>query len=174
MNWDELFIKQAMLIAEKSKDPSTKVGCVLVGKDNEVLSMGFNGFPRGVQEEFTVHHPIGNFAIREERKLLEKRWERPAKYAWIEHAERNAIYNAARNGIRLHGARAYINWEPQAVCSDCCRALIQSGIIEVIGPNIPFRGVTKSSGDLQDFKFGIAQKMAEEAGLRIRKVDWYA
>lgn len=53
MNWDEFFIEMAMLVARKSKDPSTKVGCVLVGSDNAVLSTGFNGFPRGVHEDLS-------------------------------------------------------------------------------------------------------------------------
>ena len=98
-----------------------KVGCVIVGDDNAVLSMGFNGFPRGVDEKSKA------------------RWKRPEKYHWVEHAERNAIYNAARHGINLNGARVYLNYEPKP-CADCTRALIQAGIKEIIGPNRPFDG----------------------------------
>ena len=100
LSWDEMFILQAALIAQKSKDPSTKVGCVIVGDDNAILSMGFNGFPRGVDEHNSA------------------RWKRPEKYNWVEHAERNAIYNAARHGINLFGARAYLNWEPKPCAED--------------------------------------------------------
>ena len=148
MNWDELFIRQAMLIAQKSKDPSTKVGCVIVGQDNAVLSMGFNGFPRGVEES------------------LPERWERPMKYSWVEHAERNAIFNAARVGVSLNNARAYINWEPKP-CADCTRALIQAGIKEVIGPNRPWTG--KGTG--KHYSIDHAEVMLREAGVKIRYFD---
>jgi len=157
MTWDEYFIRQAMLIAEKSKDPSTKVGCVIVGEDNEILSTGFNGFPRGVEE--------GKFV-----KLytpISQRWERPEKYKWVEHAERNAIYNAARNGIRLKNARAYLNWEP-VPCSDCARAFIQAGIKEIVGPNIPFGGV----GAGIHYHIGQSTEMMLESGMIIRRVIW--
>lgn len=122
LNWDEYFILQAQLASLKSKDPSTKVGCVLVGEGNTILSVGFNGFPRGVDE------------------TIKERWERPDKYNWIAHAEKNSIYNAARHGIRLVGAKAYLNFEPGAICADCAIALIQAGIKEVIGPDRLFTG----------------------------------
>jgi dCMP deaminase len=149
MTWDEYFIKHAMLVSEKSKDPSTKVGCVLVGGDNEILSTGFNGFSRGVDE------------------LIPERWDRPEKYKWVEHAERNAIYNAARNGVRLKGARAYLNWEP-IPCTDCTRALIQSGIVEIIGPNIPFSGV----GAGKHYHLNASVDMIRESGIQFRTVEW--
>ena len=142
MTWDELFILQATVIAQKSKDPSTKVGCVIVGDDNAILSMGFNGFPRGVDEHNSA------------------RWKRPEKYNWVEHAERNAIYNAARHGINLFGARAYLNWEPKP-CADCTRALIQAGIKEIIGPNRLFGG--KGAG--KHYSIDHADVMLREAGV---------
>lgn len=145
LNWDELFILQAELIAQKSKDPSTKVGCVIVGDDNAILSMGFNGFPRGVDERDPA------------------RWERPEKYHWVEHAERNAIYNAARHGINLLGARAYLNWEPKP-CADCTRALIQAGIKEIIGPDRAFGG--KGAG--KHYSIDHADIMLQEAGISQR------
>ena len=168
MNWDEMFIEMAMLVAKKSKDPSTKVGCVIVGDDNAVLSTGFNGFPRGVCEDQYKYTAIeDSIAVREERVLLADRWERPAKYSWIEHAERNAIFNAARHGIKLAGARAYLNWEPHP-CADCSRALIQSGIVEIIGPDIPFGG----AGNGTHYDTSFADTMCNEAGVRIRTVPW--
>lgn len=168
MNWDNFFIEMAMLVSTKSKDPSTKVGCVIVGDDNAVLSIGFNGFPRGVAEDQYKHTPIkDSLAVREERVLLTDRWERPAKYSWIEHAERNAIFNAARHGIKLAGARAYLNWEPHP-CADCSRALIQSGIVEIIGPDIPFGG----AGNGTHYDTSFADTMCNEAGVRIRTVPW--
>lgn len=174
MNWDELFIRQAMLIAEKSKDPSTKVGCVIVGQDNAILSMGFNGFPRGVHEEDVSHDragpdgdPAHPFAYLIEKRVLNDRWDRPQKYSWVEHAERNAIYNAARHGIKIAGAKAYLNWEPHP-CADCCRGLIQAGIVEIIGPDIVFPG----TGSGTSYHITYSQQMCEEANVFIRRVPW--
>ena len=79
MNWDELFIEMAFLVSEKSKDPSTKVGCVLVSKDNTVLSTGNNGFPRGVKEEESYIEQVQDYpAFYEGKRLIAERWERPA------------------------------------------------------------------------------------------------
>ena len=110
MNWDEYFLKIVDVIKLKSKDTSTKVGCIIVGPNNEIISTGFNGLPRGVLEE---PHRI----------------ERPTKYLYTEHAERNAIYLAARRGVCIEGASIYLQWFP---CADCARAIIQSGIKNVI------------------------------------------
>lgn len=171
LSWDELFIRQAMLFAQKSKDPSTKVGCVIVGDGNAVLSMGFNGFPRGVHEDRFDYepHPTQPLAYVEKRTLIEERWKRPDKYLWVEHAERNAVYNAARHGVRLAGARAYINYEPfGSICEGCARALIQAGIVEIIGPNIPFGG--KGTG--AHYHTNLTPIMAKEAGVKIKVVEW--
>jgi len=149
LSWDELFILQAALIAQKSKDPSTKVGCVIVGDDNAILSMGFNGFPRGVEE------------------YQSDRWTRPEKYYWVEHAERNAIYNAAKHGIKLENARAYLNWEPKP-CADCTRALIQVGIKEIIGPNRKFKG----AGAGKHYSIEHSEQMLHEAGVKIRYANF--
>jgi len=102
-------------------------------------------------------------------ELEHARWNiRPDKYQWVEHAERNAIYNAARHGIALRGARAYVNWSP-VPCADCARAFIQAGIAKIIGPDIPFPGV----GAGKHYSFGdIARTMLEEAGVTIRVVTW--
>ena len=110
MNWDEYFFKMVDLVASKSKDKSTKVGAVVVGPDHRVVATGYNGFPMGVNDNIT------------------ERYERPAKYMWTEHAERNAIYSAACHGIALKGCVMYTQGSP---CADCARAVIQAGIIEV-------------------------------------------
>ena len=93
-------------IAARSPDPDTQVGCILVGTAHQILSTGYNGFPRGVEPTL-------------------KRLERPEKYSWMEHAERNAIYNAARHGVALEDASLFIGMAP---CVDCARAIVQSGI----------------------------------------------
>lgn len=95
----------------KSKDQSTKVGAVIVGPDNEIRSTGFNSPCRGIDDTRPEIH------------------ERPLKYSYFEHAERNAIYNAARIGVPLKGSRIFVTWCP---CVDCARAIVQSGITEVI------------------------------------------
>jgi dCMP deaminase len=110
-DWDSRFMNLARHIATWSKDPSRQVGCVIVGPNNELRATGFNGFPRGVDD------------------ADESRRVRPAKYKWTEHAERNAIYNAARVGIPLQGCRMYLPWFP---CMDCARAIVQCGIVELI------------------------------------------
>jgi len=114
--WDRKFLVMALDIADWSKDPSTKVGCVIVGPDNEVRSVGYNGLPRGVND---------NVPAREER---------PEKYFWYEHGERNAIYNAARAGIATKGCTLYVTSYPSKFgpCADCARAIIQAGIVRVV------------------------------------------
>lgn len=97
--------------AKHSTDRSTRVGCVIVAPNGEILATGHNGFTAGVDTS------------REERH------ERPAKYKWTEHAERNAIYGAARNGVRLRGSTMYLPWFP---CVDCARAIVQSGIEKLV------------------------------------------
>lgn len=139
-SWDLHYIEMAKVIASKSKDPSTKVGCVIVGPDNEIRSTGFNGFPRGIDE------------------YVESRWVRPEKYSWVIHAEANAVANAARVGVSLKDTRLYMNYIP-APCTSCAQLLIQSGVIEIIGPNIPFPGV--GEGKLYDTET-IAQIMLNE------------
>lgn len=110
-DWPQRWFDVCDQVAGWSKDRSTKVGCVIVGEHNQILSSGYNGFPRGVYDDTDLRH------------------QRPAKYMWTEHAERNAIYNAARHGVALEGSTLYIPWFP---CAGCARAIIQSGIKRVI------------------------------------------
>ncbi|KKM89951.1 hypothetical protein LCGC14_1243500 [marine sediment metagenome] len=108
--WREYFLSIVDVIATRSKDPHTQVGCVIVGPDHEIRSTGYNGFVRDAQDR------------------IPERLNGPEKYFWIEHAERNAIYNAARMGTPLAGCHLYLRWFP---CMDCARAIVQSGISEV-------------------------------------------
>lgn len=111
INWDQYFMSMSYFISMKSKDPSTKIGAVIVGPDQEVRSTGYNGLPRGVDDNVP------------ERDI------RPTKYFYYEHAERNAILNAARMGISTDGCTMYT---PGLPCADCCRAIIQCGIKKVV------------------------------------------
>lgn len=104
-------MSMAYFVALKSKDKSTKVGAVIVDPDHTILSTGYNSFPRGIND------------------FVESRQQRPEKYHWFEHAERNAIYNAARKGIKLEGSILYTTGLP---CTDCARGVVQAGIAEVV------------------------------------------
>lgn len=141
--WDIRFLELAKHISGWSKDPSTKVGCVVVGEDREIRSTGFNGFPRGINDD--------------EERLT----DRSQKYPLICHAEENAIMHAARIGISLKGSTAFVTWPP---CSRCARSLIQAGIKEIVYPEakeIPERW-------LEDFT--ISNGMLLEAGIVVRTV----
>jgi len=111
VSWDSLFMTMVYLVAMKSKDTHTHIGAVIVGPDNEVRSVGFNSFPRGINDN------------------VPDRQERPEKYHWFAHGETNAVYNAAMVGISVKGCRMYTNGVP---CTGCVHAIMNSGIKEVI------------------------------------------
>ncbi|MED5271805.1 MAG: dCMP deaminase family protein [Candidatus Thermoplasmatota archaeon] len=140
MKWDLRFLKLAKHISEWSKDPSTKVGCIIVGEDREIRSTGFNGFPRGIEDT--------------EERLN----ERAKKYPLICHAEENAIMHAARIGVSLKGCIAYVTWPP---CNRCTRSLIQAGINKIVipeGVEIPERWSDE---------FNLSKSMLNEAGVEL-------
>jgi dCMP deaminase len=137
MSRDARWINEVRKAASQSRDRSTKTGCVIVHSCGYLTAC--NGFPSGVDEEPDERH------------------ERPAKYDWTEHAERNAIYHAAATGIAISGARLYVNWFP---CADCARAIIQVGISELI------------CGEPTDHpkyasEFLVASAMLREAGVKV-------
>lgn len=144
MNWDDYFMKLAGVVSERSKDRSTRIGCVLVGPDNEIRATGYNSFPRGINDD------------------AEERHQRPEKYFWTEHAERNAIYAAARVGTPLKGCRAYLPWIP---CVDCARALVQVGVTEVVA----VARVTDHARYMEDFRR--VGTLFAEAGVSLRYVE---
>jgi len=144
MDWDEYYFEHCDTIALKSKDPSTKVGCVIVGEGNGVLSTGFNGFPRGVDDDAARYQ------------------NREIKIDLIEHAERNAIYNAARTGIPLKGSRLYVQWLP---CHECARAIIQVGIKEVIVGDYE----TDNLADRWGKSWAVTRLMFAEAGVKLKE-----
>ena len=121
INWINFFFEVCDVISKKSKDPSTKVGCVIVNSGNSIISTGYNGFPIGVKDDVL---DLSNDEIK-----TSKRYERPEKYAWTSHAEENAIAFAARNGVSLNGATLYVN--RMRPCTRCTRLIIQSGIKKV-------------------------------------------
>ena len=110
--WTRRYLDMAKEVATWSKDPSTKVGAVAVGSKGQILSQGYNGFPRGVK------HTPERYDVREE------------KYKYVVHGEMNAIYNACHTGASLDGATLYVTGLP--VCSECAKGIIQVGISKVI------------------------------------------
>lgn len=114
ISWDEYFMGVSLLASMRSKDPSTQVGACIVSMDNKILSVGYNGFPRGCSDD-------------------EFPWERSGddqnqtKYPFVCHAELNAILNAG--GQNLRGSRIFVALFP---CNECAKAIIQSGIGEVV------------------------------------------
>lgn len=113
--WDRRFIELAQSFSLYSKDPSTKVGCVIIGPNKEICSAGYNGFPRGIEDD--------------EKRLS----DRNIKYQIVVHAEMNAALNAARIGVSLLGCTAYITYPP---CTRCSTGLIQVGIKRIVWPKI--------------------------------------
>lgn len=106
--WSARFMEMAQLVSSWSKDTTTKVGAVAVGTSRQVLTTGYNGLPRGVQD-------------------LPERMERPAKYLWTSHAEANLVAHAAR--AVLEGSTVYVT---HLCCSACARLLINAGVAKVV------------------------------------------
>lgn len=143
--WDRRFLELAKIFGGWSKDRSAGTGCVIVGPDRLLRASGYNGFVRGVDDR------------------VPERNERPEKYSWTEHAERNAIYNAAKLGISLGGCTAYVNWFP---CIDCARAIIQSGIIRLVALK------PDHSDDRWGREFEFASDMLRESGIEVVLYDF--
>lgn len=113
INWDAYFMGIALLSAERSKDPSTAVGSCIVSSGNKILSVGYNGMPSGCSDDDFPWERNGN--------------PYDTKYLYVCHAELNAILNYS--GTNMQGAKIYTTLFP---CNECTKALIQSGIKEVI------------------------------------------
>jgi len=146
MNWDEYFINIAEQVKLKSKDKKTQIGVVVVGKYNEIVSTGYNSFARGINDD------------------IDERQERPEKYFWFEHAERNAIYNAARIGVSTLGTTMYMTCGMS--CSDCARAIINSGISKIV-----LRKGKGAKGDKWNESSIRSMKMFEESGVIVEYYD---
>lgn len=110
--WDKRYLEIARTVGEWSKDPSTKIGAVIVGDKGQIISQGYNGFPRGIED------------------TKERYNDRPTKYKLVVHAEANALYNALHTGASTDGATIYVTALP--TCHECAKALIQAGIKRVV------------------------------------------
>lgn len=135
----EDLIREVAIVAAQSKDTGAQVGAIIVAQDGRILAEACNELPDGVLDSGL-------------------RRTRPAKYLFTEHAERNAIYQAARHGYKLAGATMYQSWYP---CADCARSIIQSGIQRVVAQRPNF----------EDPRWGesltAARHMFREAGIMV-------
>ena len=112
LTWDEYFMGLAHLSALRSKDPNTQVGAAIVDENHRVVSVGYNGFPTGVSDD--------EFPWSREGDVL------TSKYAFVVHAELNAILNSQRS---VRGCTIYVSLFP---CNECAKAIIQSGIKKIV------------------------------------------
>ena len=142
MNWKEYFRGIAHQVKLKSKDRYTQIGAVVVGSDNQIVSTGYNSFPRGIND------------------IIDERQERPEKYYWFEHAERNSLYNAALIGVSTKGCTMYLTCG--IPCSDCARGIINSGIKKIVCER-----VGGAVGNLWDEHAKRSIEMFNEAGVWI-------
>ena len=136
--WHKRYFDIASSVASWSKD-STKIGAVVIGKKGQILSQGYNGFPRGIDDS---------------GKRLQNREQ---KYKFVVHAEMNCIYNASYSGICLDGSSLYVHGLP--VCSECAKGVIQVGIKKV------FMCYSKDIDDRWKSSFDTSSKMFDEAGV---------
>jgi len=147
--WINRFLEMATLVSNWSKDKSTKVGAVIVSPDGDPISFGYNGFPRGVLE-------------------LPERDERPDKYDYSEHAERNAIYLSRRD---LRGSVMFCTHFP---CCDCARGIIQSGIGTLVHYTDEYYDHQKGSSMISPERVKRNQhsrQMFSEAGVTVIGID---
>ena len=143
ISWDEYFMGVAILSGMRSKDPNSQVGCCIVSQDNKILSMGYNGFPKGCSDD--------EFPWDREGDALD------TKYVYVAHSELNAILNYSCGS--LAGAKLYVSLFP---CNECAKAIIQCGIKEVIYDSDKYADTpaTKAS-----------KKMMDAAGVRYRQYE---
>ena len=137
MNWHQRYIDLAKTTASWSKDPSRKIGAVIIGENNQIVSLGYNGFPRSIAD------------------TQERLNDRETKYKYMVHAEMNAIYNAIHNNASTVGCSIYVTGLP--ICRECAKAIIQVGIKNVYMDTKPIDNWKESGED--------SIEMFKEAGI---------
>ena len=142
--WNQYYLEICKVVATRSKDPNTQIGCIIVGPNHEIRSTGYNSFPRGIRDD------------------VPERLVRPAKYLWMEHAERNAICNAARAGTATEGCTIYVEIMP---CMDCARAIVQAGITQVV---ISSTRMAQYSSEYYNEHFEMVEVLFQEARVSVR------
>lgn len=144
LTWDEYFMAVAKLSSLRSKDPNTQVGACIVGNDNRILSIGYNGTPNGFQDD--------EFPWDREGSPLE------TKYMYVCHAEMNAIINYRGSRKELENAKVYVDLFP---CNECAKIIIQSGIKEVVYLSDKYNG---TDGNIA------SKKMFDICGVKYRQI----
>lgn len=142
ISWDEYFMGLAHLSALRSKDPSTQVGAVIVNKSKKIVGIGYNGMPIGISDDDLPWDREGDFLN--------------SKYAYVVHAELNAILNATQS---VEGCSIYVSLFP---CNECAKAIIQSGIKEII-----YESDKYADADV----FIASKKMLKQAGVELRQLN---
>ena len=144
--WDFRFMEMAQLISRWSKDPSSKIGAVVVNDERRILATGYNGFPRGIDDD------------------QERYFDKEQKYPRIVHAELNALMNALYSGVSVKGGTLYVFGLP--ICPDCTKSVIQAGIKRVVVPYpIEAPGKWKTLWEEQ------SKPMFKEAGVIVDYID---
>ena len=150
ISWDEYFMAVAKLAGMRSKDPNSQVGSCIVSADNKILSIGYNGFPRGCSDD---EFPWG----REDGDPLK------TKYIYVTHSELNAILNF--RGGSLEGSRLYVSLFP---CNECAKAIIQAGIRTVIYDSDKYDGTPSVTASKMMFRAaGVEFRKYQPAGRRL-------
>ena len=142
ISWDEYFMGVAILASKRSKDPSTQVGACIIDSDNRILSTGYNGFPQGCSDD--------EFPWNRDENAGE------TKYSYVVHAELNAILNAS--GKKLASAILYVGLFP---CNECAKAIIQSGIKEVVYLSDKYHNTSAMIA---------SRRMLDAAGIKYRQI----
>ncbi len=146
LSWDEFFIGIAKLAAGRSKDPSTQVGACIVGGDNRILSIGYNGAPNHFDDDKFPWNRDGNV-------------QNETKYPYVCHAELNAILNFPGSRKDLVGAKIYVDLFP---CNECAKAIIQSGIKEVVYLSDKYNGTDGNAA---------SKLLFDNCGVKYRQLD---
>lgn len=142
LTWDEYFMGLAHLSALRSKDPNTQVGAAIVDENHRVVSVGYNGFPTGVSDD--------EFPWSREGDVLD------SKYAFVVHAELNAILNSQRS---VRGCTIYVSLFP---CNECAKAIIQSGIKKIVYESDKYNGVDTNIA---------SKRMLKAAGVQLVRIS---
>ncbi len=145
INWDQYFMGVAHLSSYRSKDPNTQVGACIVNADNRIVGVGYNGLPKGLED---------NEFQWDKRNPSHDEMDRN-KYAYVVHAEANAILNATKS---VAGCRIYVSLFP---CHECAKLIIQSGITEIIYEDDKYNGTPSDKA---------SKKMLDAAGVTYRRV----
>ena len=151
ISWDEYFMGVAKLTAERSKDPNSQVGACIVSADHRILSMGYNGFPMGCPDDEYPWDREGD--------------ELSVKYTYVTHAELNAILNFRGGTATLAGATLYVTLFP---CNECAKAIIQTGIKQVIYGSDKYSGLASTIASKRMFdSAGVAYRQYEHSGRKV-------